>query len=119
MVSIDRRVNPRIDSPNLMFFFCYDDSQNEITQGMGRTINISEGGMMFETHIPIDPQLTLSLTIALEDDLMDFKGRIIHSLKNSKGRFVFGIQFIEMDELKLRFLKQYLLILKEQDNSSL
>jgi len=115
----EKRENPRINSPNLIYFFCNDDDNHQVTQGMGRTVNISEGGMMLETHTPINPSLKISITIALEDDLMDFKGKIVHSLENKKGEFLFGIQFLEMNDLKRRFLKQHLIILNEHNDANL
>ena len=118
MVSEDRRAYLRIDTPNLLSFFCCDENNNQIVQGMGRTINIGEGGIFFETHVPIDTQLNISLSLALEDDLMDFKGEIIHSRKNDKGRYIFGIKFLEMNDLKQRFLKQYLLILNGHEEAN-
>ena len=118
MVAEDRRANRRIDSPNLLSFSCFDKDQNKVSQGMGKTVNISERGIMLETHIPIDPQLNISLTIALEEDLMDFKGKIIHSMKNDAGRFLYGIRFLEMNDAKTRFLKQYLLILNGGENAT-
>ncbi len=110
MTSDDKRTNTRIDSPNLLSYICRDEDDNEITQGMGRTLNVSGGGIMLETHVPIDPQLIVTLTIALEDDLMDFKGKIAHTRKRENGKFEFGIEFIEMNDEKRLFLKQYILL---------
>ena len=110
MTSDDKRTNTRIDSPNLLSYICRDKDDNEITQGMGRTLNVSVGGIMLETHVPIDPQLIVTLTIALEDDLMDFKGKIAHTRKREDGKFEFGIEFIEMNDEKRLFLKQYILL---------
>jgi len=99
-------------------FTCLDDKQNKTIQGMGRTVNISEGGIMLETHVPIDPSLHIFFTIALEEDLMDFKGKIIHSMKSDDGRFLYGIEFSEMNDVKTGFLKQYILFLKDREHAS-
>lgn len=114
----DRRTNPRIDSPNLLSFTCLDHKQHIVIQGMGRTVNISEGGIMLETHIPIDPSLHICFTIALEEDLMDFKGKIIYSMKSDDVRFIYGIQFLEMNDVKIGFLKQYILFLKDRESAA-
>ena len=85
---------------------------------MGRTLNVSEGGILLETHVPIDPRHILLLTIAMEEDLMHFKGRIAHSKEREDGRFESGVEFLEMDEQKRRFLSQYMIIFKGQENTS-
>ncbi len=81
-----------------------------VGQGMGRTLNVSEGGILLETHIPIDPQYVVLLDIAMEDDLMQFKGKIAHMKKREDGKFESGVAFIELDEEKTQFLRQYVAI---------
>ena len=75
----NKRKNPRVKSPNLLAYLCIDEEKNKVIQGMGRTLNVSEGGILLETHVPIDTRHTVLLTIAMEDDLMHFKGKIAHS----------------------------------------
>ncbi|MFH1487561.1 MAG: PilZ domain-containing protein [Pseudomonadota bacterium] len=114
MGSIDKRINKRLDSLNLLSYVCCDDQNTAITQGMGRTLNVSEGGIRIETRLPMDTQWLVSLTVALEDDLMDFKGKVVHSVKREDGNFEYGIEFTAMDEGKRVFLKQYILLFRDQ-----
>jgi len=116
MVTDEKRIDPRIESSNLLSYICLDENNHEMMQGMGRTLNVSEGGILLETHVPIDPHHIVSLTMALEDDLMDFKGKIAYSRKREDGKFESGIEFIEMDEEKQRFYRQYILIFRGQEN---
>lgn len=112
----DKRKNQRVKSPNLLVYLCIDEEKNEVIQGMGRTLNVSEGGILLETHVPIDPRHTVLLTIAMEEDLMHFKGKIAHSKEREDGRFESGVEFLEMDEKKRRFLRQYMIIFKGEEN---
>jgi c-di-GMP-binding flagellar brake protein YcgR len=114
----DKRKDERVKSPNLLVYLCIDEEKNKIFQGMGRTLNVSEGGILLETHVPIDPRHTLLLTIAMEEDLMHFKGRIAHTKEREDGRFESGVEFLEMDKQKRRFLSQYMIIFKGQKNTS-
>lgn len=116
MAPDEKRIDPRIESSNLLSYICLDKNNHEMMQGMGRTLNVSEGGILLETHVPIDPHHIVSMTMALEDDLMDFKGKIAYSRKREDGKFESGIEFIEMDEEKKRFYKQYILIFRGQEN---
>jgi len=112
MTHEDKRKSQRINSHNLIFYVCLDEKNNPIDQGMGRTLNISEGGILLETHAFIDTNYIVSFTISLEDVIMDIKGKVTYSKKRDDGKFESGIQFIESDESKTRILKQFSVIFK-------
>jgi c-di-GMP-binding flagellar brake protein YcgR len=112
----DKRKDPRIQSINLISYVSCDDNDQAIRQGMGRTLNVSKGGILLETYVPVDPHHVVTLTIALEDELMEFKGRIVHSVKREDGSFATGINFIEMNEEKREFLGQYVIFFRGQEN---
>lgn len=114
MSSNDKRENTRIDSHNLISYIRLDKSGNPVGQGMGRTLNISESGILLETHIPLDPQNILSLTITLEDEIMDIRGRVTYNKKRDDEKYETGIQFIEMDESKIQILKQFAVMFKDE-----
>jgi len=111
----DKRKDPRIQSTNLISYVSCDENDQVIRQGMGRTLNVSEGGILLETHVPIDPHYVVTLTIALEDELMEFRGRIAHSNKRENGGFATGIKFIDMNEEKRQFLGQYIIFFRGQE----
>ena len=68
---------------------------------MGRTLNISEGGILLETHIPIDSQNAVALAIGLEDELINIKGTVIFSTPGKDEKFEAGIEFLEMPDSTL------------------
>lgn len=115
MTDHEKRKNPRIGSHNLISYVCLDENSVPIGQGMGRTLNISEGGILLETHSPIDPQYIVSFTVSLEDELMDIRGNVTYNKKRDDGKFEAGIQFIDIDEDKIRILKQFAVIFKDED----
>ena len=104
----NKRNHPRTDSLNLISYVCIDEDNNPITQGMGRTLNVSEGGILLETHVQIDSHCTLSLKIGLEDKLIDIKGKVAYSKTGAEGNFETGIHFFEIDEEALKILKKYI-----------
>ena len=87
MTTKERRHHPRISALNLISYNCIDETEQIVAQGMGRTLNVSEGGILLETHIQIDPKHTLSLTIGLEEDLVDIKGEVAHSKPGKDDNF--------------------------------
>jgi c-di-GMP-binding flagellar brake protein YcgR len=110
-----KRKDPRITSTNLISYVLRDEKDQGIMQGMGRTLNVSEGGMLLETHVPLDPHYVVTVIIALEDELMELKGRIAHSAKLENRGFASGIEFMEMDEEKRRYLRQYVILFKGEE----
>jgi hypothetical protein len=117
MTTTNRRKHPRIKSLNLLSYVCVDENKNIVKQGMGRTLDISEGGIMLETHAPIDSQYTVSLTIGLEDDLVtEIDGKVVYSKTGEAGRFESGIEFKKGSEATLQILRKYIKAFEEQEN---
>jgi hypothetical protein len=77
---------------------------------MGRTLNVSEGGILLETRKALDVSYSVSLTVALEDELMDIQGRVAFSRKRVNGSYETGIQFLGFEEKKIRLLRQFITI---------
>ena len=110
----EKRKTQRIDSHNLLAFSCLDEKGEVITQGMGRTLDVSEGGILLETHSQLDPENQISLTIGMEEDVMDFIGKVAYTRKRGDGSYETGIQFLDMDKEKSRILRQFAVIFKDE-----
>ena len=107
MTSDNKRKHQRIPSLNLSYI-CLDENNNIVKQGMGRTLNISESGILLETHFPIEPEYLVLMTIALKEDLLEIKGKPIHSRSNETGEFEIGIEFLEPDQDSIRLLVNFI-----------
>lgn len=107
MSGSERRRYLRKDALNLLDYSVIGDNGESIARGMGRTINISEKGILFETHVPFQIDQTLVITIELEEDLVEIKGCIRH-VKVCLDNFNSGIEFMHMDGEGERVLKNYL-----------
>ena len=107
MTSKNKRKHERIKSLNLSYI-CLDEDENIIKQGMGRTLNISESGILLETHFPIEPNHLIQLTISLEEDLLDLRGKPVHVRSSDEGKYEIGIQFIDLDKDASKLLKKFI-----------
>lgn len=114
----ERRKHPRSDSLSLLSYVCINETNEKVRQGMGRTLNVNEEGILLETHVPIDPQHIVLLSIGLKSDVVDIKGKVIHKTTGEDGRFRSGIQFMEVDESTLRVLRKFIIAFNEQYNTS-
>lgn len=96
MSNTDKRKNDRIASLNLSYV-SVDDAGRTIQEGMGRTLNVSESGILLETAFEAEPGQSVSLTIAVGDDLIDLKGEIIRCRKTAENEYQTGVRFLELD----------------------
>ena len=107
MTSDNKRKHERIQSLNLSYI-CLDEDENVVKQGMGRTLNISESGILLETHFTIEPNHVVQLTISLEEELLDLKGKPVHVRSCDEGKYEVGIQFVELDQNATDLLKKFI-----------
>ncbi len=93
----ESRKDERFDSLNLTYIDV-DEHGTIVQQSMGRTLNVSESGICLETHFEIDTSHFLTMTISLEDDLIDIKGTVAFSQPGKEEKFETGVEFIEVDQ---------------------
>ena len=114
METVERRKHSRLTSLNLLSYVCFDERGCAVHQGMGRTINVSEDGILLETHESLEDSRTMELTIGLKDDLVDIRGDIIYSRIDKEEKVRSGIQFVNLDNDALAVLKRFIEAFKEE-----
>lgn len=111
MTFVEKRKYPRVDINNLVSYHCMDDSGNQTKEGRGRSVNISQGGILIETHDPFEWQDIIILSIDIEDESVSIKGKVIYCNAANFGKFRTGIQFLETNDkivsFVLKLLKTY------------
>lgn len=113
MVSKDKRKHFRVNSLNLSYVFV-DGNKDEGKQTIGRTLNVSESGILLETHIPVNLNDNLLLTIGLKEDLVNIKGKVVHSAKDEHGKYEVGVKFTDKDDAASKILGKYIKAFKDQ-----
>lgn len=101
----DRRQYPGFKTSNLISYVCLDSSGNEISQGMGKGIDVSSSGILIETHKPIKSQDISLMVIGIEDEVIYIKGNIIYCRAEDSGMFRTVIKFLETNERIRLFVK--------------
>jgi hypothetical protein len=110
----EKRKHSRIDSVNLLNYIHYDERGEEVDQGMGRTLNVSESGILLETHTRIDEMHRVSLTIGFKEEVVDIKGKTIYTKDNARGMYESGIEFFEVDDSVRKVLRNYIQVFHSQ-----
>jgi len=107
----EKRVDARVSTINLVSYICLDKDGNELKKGMGKTLNISKGGVLLETHIPIKSEYIMLMAIDLENNLLEVKGKVAYSKPGKNDMFESGISFLgpysEQRKIISAFIKMY------------
>jgi hypothetical protein len=103
----EKRKHIRVNSLNLSHV-AVDNREDNVKQAIGRTLNVSETGILLETHFPIESDQDVELTMGFEEDLVNLKGKVIHLLNGETGKFEMGIEFTDMDERAVAVIKEFI-----------
>jgi hypothetical protein len=112
-MSEDKRKHERFSALNLSYI-CEDKDGDVLYEGMGRTLNVSEGGILLETNFYISPGNNLTLEIALEESLVNLRGSVIYCNESEGKKFHTGLELLEPDTSSQAILHQFIKIFAEQ-----
>jgi len=115
MIEDERRKYPRVDASNAITYCCLDENDNEFDQCMARAIAVSPVGITIETFQHIESEMVRLISVDPDENLIDIRGRIIHSSLNEDGRNVVGV-CLEGSELEnTRFVLKLLAVCQETE----
>lgn len=113
----NHRKHNRFDSIHLSYI-CLDKSEEVVQQAMARTLNISDGGILLETHFKMEVGYTLVATIGLEDETVDFKGKVVHVQPSGGGKYVAGIEITSIESGEEDLWQNFIKKISENDTGS-
>ncbi|MCL2789349.1 MAG: PilZ domain-containing protein [Desulfobulbus sp.] len=106
-MSEEHRRYIRPESLNLLDYLIIDDQGRPGEYSMARTLNVSKGGILVETHLPLPQGQQVMITLGLKDQLIDVMGRIVYSAIDA-GRNHSGIEFFHISDNDKRVLDSYI-----------
>jgi hypothetical protein len=104
----EKRKHSRVDSIYLLNYVNLDENEKEMMQGMGRTMNVSESGIMLETHVPFSQNDTVDVVVGLKEDMVTIRGKVVFSRTTDAGLHQSGIQFLTIEDASLATLRRYI-----------
>lgn len=116
MGRIENRTSTRRDTLNLLDYIVLDESGKEIDRAMARTLNVSEKGILLETHIPLPKGQLLLITIGLRNNLFEFKGRVAHCETCANESHCAGIEFLDVSPDGMAILRDFLKAFNDQNS---
>jgi c-di-GMP-binding flagellar brake protein YcgR len=92
----EKRQFTRVVSVNLVTYKHFDDAGEIDETSMGRTRNISEGGILLEVfkHYPLFS--IIELQIAIGEKIITPRGRVVRLQELEGGKVEMGIKFVEL-----------------------
>lgn len=113
----NRRRYDRKNTLNLVDYVILGERGEQIGRGMGRTRNVSQVGLLLETHRALEPMQNVLITVALADDTIELRGKVVHvEAFPPEKRHYAGVAFIEMDKKAHEMLNRYIEALETQEN---
>ncbi len=94
----ERRKHRRIKTDNLMSYVCLDNDGNELGQGIGIAVDVSQGGLLLESHSPIDANKILLAFVDADNEVIEINGDIAYRKETKMGKFQAGVSFCESYE---------------------
>jgi hypothetical protein len=96
VMSEDHRMSERKDTLNLLDLVIMDESDAIVGREMGRTLNVSEAGIMVETPAQLEIGQRLCVSVAVEDNVVEMIGRVMRISENEDGNIIAGVEFVEI-----------------------
>lgn len=84
----------------------FDQKEDGATQSLGRTLNISEGGMLLEVAKDMPFQLKVNLRLGFKNEVIEIEGAVIHMRKTEAGDMEVGIEFVNPTDNQLIAINQ-------------
>lgn len=105
----ERRKHPRTKTRNLIAHLSVDQNGKRLSQGMGKALDISIGGMLIETPDPIDPGQISLMAVDKENQLLEIKAELVYCNKADSGKYRAGVKFSGTETQVLNFVKRLIL----------
>jgi len=113
MAEARRRKWDRKETLNVVDYVLLGEDGAFLSRGMGRTRNVSEGGLLLETHRALKEGEEVLITLGLKEDIVRLRGRVVHPApRTEEYRYCAGVRFTHMNKEDRETLKRYIGALK-------
>ena len=102
----DNRKFPRIQTRNLIAHMSVDQNGKKLSQGMGKALDISIGGMLLETPDPIAAGQISLMAVDKDDNLLEIKAELVYCVKSDSGKYRAGVKFSGPESDVVTFVKR-------------
>ncbi len=105
----ERRKHPRVAVQTVFSYVCLDEDGHPIDEGMGTTVDISQGGIMIETSRPIETQTLLLISVDRNKQVLEIKGKVAYTRSIGPSKHLAGIEFMGSREEVMKIVKNLII----------
>jgi c-di-GMP-binding flagellar brake protein YcgR len=105
----ERRKYPRVAVQSVFSYICLDEDGHPIDEGMGTTVDISQGGIMIETSRPIESETLLLVSVDKDKKMLEIKGKVVYTRAIGPSKHLSGIEFIGSREEVMKIVKNLII----------
>ncbi len=103
----EERHHPRVKNLSLVQIDRHNEEGLPADLATGRTLDISPGGIRLELHHPLPLRTIVEMSLALDNELVDVRGKVVYLEEIDDERCAMGIQFIDIVEQTRQLLERY------------
>lgn len=111
MKPVEKRKHVRVETSNQILYESIEHGGMIVSRSMGKALNISRSGILLETSSPIETENVTLVTVDLDDNLIEIRGRLIYCKETGSGMYESGVSFIGSDkkaaEFAVKLIKLY------------
>ena len=104
----EKRTHPRVRSLNLVSLSKLAEEGYVELAELGRTLDLSEGGIRLEAYELLPVGTRAKLRIGLRESIIEVDGRIAYVERGERDRVITGIEFLNLSEEGGRQLRRLL-----------
>ena len=99
----------RLESLNLVSLSHKDEQGQMDLEVVGRTLDLSEGGILLEIHQPLPSEnRTVDVTLGIKEHVIQAVGEIVHQRELDSGHIGLGIAFREISDEDATVISRFL-----------
>ncbi|MDF1537090.1 MAG: PilZ domain-containing protein [bacterium] len=99
----------RLESLNLVSLSHRDDKGQVDLEVVGRTLDLSEGGILLEIHQPLPSENRMvEVTLGIREHVIQTTGEIVHQRKLESGHIGLGIAFRKISKENAAVITDFL-----------
>lgn len=107
---MERRIHARVEVSHPVLYLTDIYPRPKVAS----TIDLSLGGAKIESLSSLAKEERLRVSIAIQPEVIECRGKVAYVLERDNGRIEAGIQFEDLTEPDRLYLRQYLLHVMEQ-----
>ena len=104
----DRRCSIRLKMDYPAIYTRFDTQGRECDQKVSRSMNVSLRGVRLQSSFPVDSGEVLDITMALGDNLVTFRGKVIYVTPSEGQVFELGISIEDIENQDRIALAQFI-----------